>query len=151
EAVLDARPSLWWSYASLLLVNGQTTGVEEKLQAAEAGLEGIDKDDEAQNLLGQIAAARATLALTRYQAEAVLLQSRRGLEYLRPDNLSYRATAHWTLGYAHLLMGDRAAALRAHTQAVSLSQASGDVFTTILAIIGLGNVQELENELYQAA
>src|SRR6266567_4845014 len=29
--VLNARPSLWVRYASLLLVNGQTTGVEEKL------------------------------------------------------------------------------------------------------------------------
>ena len=38
--VLNARPSLWWRYASLLLVNGQTTGVEEKLQAAEAALQG---------------------------------------------------------------------------------------------------------------
>src|SRR6266702_5669600 len=36
KTVLDARPWLWARYASLLLVNGQTTGVEEKLQAAEA-------------------------------------------------------------------------------------------------------------------
>jgi hypothetical protein len=35
---LDARPSLWWRYAALLLVGGQTTGVEEKLHAAEAAL-----------------------------------------------------------------------------------------------------------------
>ena len=44
-AVLDARPSLWWRYASLLLVTGQTTGVEEKLQAAEAALRGAEPDD----------------------------------------------------------------------------------------------------------
>ncbi|MDO8310649.1 MAG: hypothetical protein Q7T25_01790, partial [Sideroxyarcus sp.] len=31
KAVLNARPSLWWRHASLLLVTGQTTGVEEKL------------------------------------------------------------------------------------------------------------------------
>ncbi len=34
-AVLDARPSLGVKHAALLLVTGQTTGVEEKLQAAE--------------------------------------------------------------------------------------------------------------------
>src|SRR5262249_30166902 len=34
-SALDARPSLWWRYAGLLLVNGQTIGVEERLQAAE--------------------------------------------------------------------------------------------------------------------
>ena len=34
--VLDARPLLWVRSATLSLVAGQTTGVEEKLQAAEA-------------------------------------------------------------------------------------------------------------------
>jgi len=149
--VLDARPSLWVRYGSLLLVNGQTTGVEEKLQAAEAALQGIEADDKTRNLVGQIAAARAVLALTRYQVEPMLAQSRRALEYLHPSNLSLRATAHWTLGFAYLLQGDRAAARRALTEAISLSQASGDSFTTILATIGLGNVQEADNQLSPAA
>ena len=34
--VLNAQPALWWKQASLLLGMGQTTGVEEKLQATEA-------------------------------------------------------------------------------------------------------------------
>jgi len=151
KTVLDTRPWLWARYASLLLVNGQTTGVEEKLQAAESALQGTEADDKTRNLVGQIAAARATLALTRYQVEPMLAQSRRALEYLHPNNLSSRATAHWTLGFAHLLQGDRAAARRALTSAISLSQASGDIFTTILATIGLGNIQEVDNQLSLAA
>src|SRR5947207_135817 len=75
--LLNARPSLWVRYASLLLVNGQTTGVEEKLQAAEAALQGTQLDDKTRNLVGRIAAARAVLALTRYQPEAMLAESRR--------------------------------------------------------------------------
>jgi ATP/maltotriose-dependent transcriptional regulator MalT len=149
--VLNARPSLWWRYASLLLVNGQTTGVEEKLDAAEAALQGAEADDKTRNLIGRIAAARAVLALTRYQAETMLAQSRRALSYLDPNNLSTRANAHWTLGVAYLFQGDRAAARRALTEAIALSQAAGDIFTTILATIGLGNVQEAENQLYLAA
>jgi LuxR family maltose regulon positive regulatory protein len=149
--VLDARPWLWWRYASLLLVNGQTTGVEEKLHAAEATLQGAEAGDKTRDLIGRIAAARATLALTRYQAEAMLAQSRRALEYLDPNNLSTRATANWTRGYAHLLLGDRAAARRAYIEAISLSQESGDIFTTILATIGLGNAQEAGSQLDQAA
>ena len=90
ESVLDARPSLWWRYASLLLINGQTTGVEEKLQAAEAALQGVEPDDKTRDLIGQIAAARATLALTRYHAETMLIQSRRALEYLPPKPVSPR-------------------------------------------------------------
>ena len=151
-AVLDARPALWWRYASLLLVSGQTTGVEEKLQAAEAALRpNTQPDDRTRNLIGQIAMARATLALTRYQVDPLLAQSRRALEYLHPNNLSSRATAHWTLGFAYQLQGERVAAREAFTNAISISQAAGDIFTTLLATIGLGNVQEGDNELHAAA
>ena len=132
KSVLDARPSLWVRYASLLLVSGQTTGVEEKLQGAKSALalqsadhadrKGTDQaksksaDQAGRNrtLVGQIAAARATLALTRYQVEAMITQSRRALENLRPDHVSFR-TALWTLGFANQLQGDRAAASRALT------------------------------------
>jgi LuxR family transcriptional regulator, maltose regulon positive regulatory protein len=149
--VLDDRPWLWWKYASLLLANGHTTGVEEKLQAAESALSGAEANDRNRNLIGQIAAARATVALTRYQVETMLVQSNRALEYLGADNLPFRATANWALGYAYLFQGDRVSARLALTEAVSIGQACGDVFTTILATIGLGNVYEMENELQLAA
>ena len=42
-AVLDARPSLWVTYASALMMTGQHTAVEQKLQAAEAALQGTCK------------------------------------------------------------------------------------------------------------
>jgi LuxR family transcriptional regulator, maltose regulon positive regulatory protein len=150
-AVLNANPSLWWSYASLLLVDGQTSGVEEKLQAAEAALPTTTLDEKSRNLVGQIATARATLALTKYQADTVIVQSHRALEYLPPDNLSYRATALWALGFALLFQGDRAASGRIYAEAVSMSQAAGDTFSIILTNLGLGQVQEFENQLYLAA
>src|SRR5258708_2687071 len=149
--VMNARPSLWWRYASLLLVNGQTTGVEEKLLAAEAAMQGTEEDHTTRNLVGQIAVARAVLALTRYQVETMIVQSHRALAYLDPDSLSLRANAHSALGIAYLFSGDRSAARQPLTEAIALSQASGDVFTTILATIGLGTVQEGENQLYLAA
>ncbi len=149
--VLNARPSLWVRYASLLLVSGKTTGVEEKLKAAEVALQGTEPDDKNRILIGQIAQARATLALTRYQAEPMLAQSRRALEYLPPKNMSSRATAYWTMGFAYWTLGDRVAARSAYTEAISLSQASRDIFTAILATIGLGNVQEADIQLYLAA
>jgi LuxR family transcriptional regulator, maltose regulon positive regulatory protein len=123
------------------LVNGQATGVEEKLQAAEAALQGSEADDTTRNLLGEIAATRATLALARYQVAPMLAQSRRALEYLHPNNLTSRTTAHWTLGVAYFLQGDRAAARRAYMEAIALSQAAGESFTTILATLGLGNMR----------
>ncbi|MGI8485893.1 MAG: LuxR C-terminal-related transcriptional regulator [Thermomicrobiales bacterium] len=146
-SVLNARPSLWWRYGSLLLTIGQTTGVEEKLQAAEDALDNIEADDTTRNLVGRIASARAVLALTRYQPETIIAQARRALEYLHPNNLSLRASVNWTLGFAYLLRGERAAASRAYTEAIAFSKAAGDTFTTILATGGLGQVLEADNQL----
>jgi LuxR family transcriptional regulator, maltose regulon positive regulatory protein len=149
--VLDAKPSLWVRSALSSLFAGQTTGVEEKLQAAEDSLRSVEAGDETRNLIGQIASARAILALTQYQIETILAQSRRALEYLHPRNLSSRATANWTLGFAYLLQGDRTAARQSYMESIRLGQVCGNIFTTSLATNDLGYVQEIENQLPQAA
>jgi LuxR family maltose regulon positive regulatory protein len=155
KTIMDSRPSLCVRYATLSLVAGQTTGVEEKLQAAEAALaaalQGAEPDNKTRDLIGQIAASRATLALTRYQPEAMITQARRALEYLPPDNFFSRIRAIWTLGFAYQVQGDRAAARQAYTEAIAISQASGNIRMNIVATISLGAIQELENHLYQAA
>lgn len=152
--VVNSRPSLWWRHAAMLLIAGRTDGVEEKLQGAETALDailqGAEPDDMSRNLVGQIAAARATLALTRYDMDTMLTQSQRALANLSSSSLFIRANAHWTMGYAYVLQGDRIKARQALLEAISLSKQSGAIFTLILASIGLGNVQEADNQLYQA-
>ena len=154
QTVLDARPSLCVRYATLSLVTGQSTGVEEKLQTAEAAiataLQGAEPDNKSRDLIGQIAASRATLALSRYQPEAMIAQARRALEYLPPDSMFSRIRAIWTMGFAYQVQGDRAAASQAYSEAIATSQASGNVRMTIVATISLAAIQELENHLYQA-
>ena len=149
--VLDARPSLWVAYASALNFSGQTTGAEQKLQAAEAALQGTEPDDKTRDLVGHIAAIRAMMAVAQNQVETIIAQSRRALEYLHPDNLPIRTATTWTLGYAYQLQGDRAAASQAYTEVISISQASGDIISTLAAATGLGNIQESGNQLYLAA
>ena len=100
RTVLDARPWLWVRSATVALNAGRTTGVEEKLQAAEEALQNADLDDKTRDLIGQIAAVRATLALADYQPEAMINQAHRALEYLHPDNLPFRGRAFRTLGFA---------------------------------------------------
>lgn len=148
---LDARPSLWVMYASAMLMAGQVSGVEQKLQAAEKALEGVEQDDKTRDHIGHIAAIRATLAVIKHQAETIMTESRRALELLHPDNLPVRTATTWTLGYAYQLQGDRAAASKAYTEALSISQRIGHVMITIMATLGLGNIQEAENQLYAAA
>ena len=148
---LDARPSLWVMYASAMLFVSQTTGVEEKLQAAEAALQDAAPDDKTRDLIGHIAAIRATLAVIQQDVETIIAQSRRALEYLHPDNLPVRTATTWTLGNAYQLQGDRAAASQAYSEAIIISEAIGHSIITIMATTGLGEVQEAENQLHLAA
>jgi LuxR family maltose regulon positive regulatory protein len=62
-----------------------------------------------------------------------------------------RANANWTLGVAYAYRGERAAARRALAEAISLSGAAGDIFTTILATLGMAQVEEADNHLHEAA
>jgi len=145
--VLDARPSLWVTYASATLTIGLVTGVEQKAQAAEAVLQFAEPDDKTRDLIGRIASVRATLAVTQHQAETIIAQSRRALEYLHPNNLPERAGITWKLGYAYHLQGDRAAASQAYTEALSTCEAIGRTVIAMMAAIGLGAIQEVENQL----
>ncbi len=155
RTVLDARPLLCVRYATLSLVAGQSTGVEEKLQAAEAAIaaatQGAEPDNKTRDLIGQIAVARATLALTRYEPEAMITQARRALEYLAPDNLVFRFSATWTMGMACHFRGERAAAGRAYAEALSIAESCGYVNGAVLATTCVGQIRELENQLSPAA
>ena len=110
-------------YSGALTAAGLTSGVEQKLEAAEAALQGRELDVETRDLLGRIANNRATLAVSRYQVDTVIEQAHRALEYLRPDNFPVRTNATWALGIAYQFKGERPAAARAFTEAVSVSQA----------------------------
>jgi len=152
KTALDARPSLWVTYASTLLFGGQHTAVEQKLQAAEAALaaaalQGTEPDDRTKDLVGRIASMRATLAVIQHDVETIITQSRRALEYLHPDNLPVRTATTWTLGYAYQLQGDRSAASRAYTEVISIGNSFGDSIYTIAATINLGQLQEADNQL----
>jgi LuxR family transcriptional regulator, maltose regulon positive regulatory protein len=154
--VLNARPALWWKQAELLLLSGQTTRVEEKLQATEATLAAAtlpspEADDPTRDLIGKIAAVRSNVALSQQQADTILVQARRALGYLHPNNLAYRSSVTRDMGFAHYLQGNRAAAGQTFAQALSIAQASEDMVEPLLTTIGLAQILELDNQLRLAA
>src|SRR5712691_5405751 len=131
---MDARPSLWVTYATALFFSGRHTAVEPKLQAAEVALsKSTEADDRSRDLVGRIASIRATLAIIQHDTETIVAQSRRALEYLHPDNLPIRTAATYTLGYAHQLQGERDAASRAFTEVISISKSFADSIYTLAA------------------
>lgn len=151
QSALDARPALWVTYASALTVTGQQiNSVEEKLQAAEAALSDAEMDQHTRDLIGHIATIRAMLAGPRYDVETMQAQARRALKYLSEDNSPVRTMAMWVMGLACQYRGERAQAKQYYAQAVSISQASGNIMVTIAALTCLGQMQEAENQLFLA-
>ena len=150
-SVLDATPSLWVTYASVLLNWGYSDAIEPKLQAAERALQDAKADDRTRDLVGRIASARAFLAWSPDQVETMIAQSRRALEFLHPDNLPFRASAVFKLGHACLLQGDRAGARQAFAEVTAMGAASGNPSNEVLGSILLGHIQTLDNQLVLAA
>ena len=152
QSEFEAMPSLWVTYASVLTMTGRLhDNIEEALQAAETALQDAAHDAKTKDMLGQIAAIRAMLAVTKNQVEAILTQSRRALELLHPDNAPMRTTTTWTLGYAYQVQGNRAAASRAYADTIAQSQKSGNIMTEIAATTCVGQIQEADNQAHQAA
>ncbi|MEJ2752190.1 MAG: LuxR C-terminal-related transcriptional regulator, partial [Chloroflexota bacterium] len=149
--LLDARPSLWVTYATALFFTGQHAAVEQKLQAAEAALRDAEEEDNIQDLVGRIASIRATLAVIQHDLETIIAQSRLALEHLHPDNLLFRSAAAYTLGVAYHLRGDRAAASQSFTEVLSITESFEDSIYTIAAAISLGLIQAADNQLYLAS
>ncbi len=163
--VLDEHPVLWINYASAILLSGQTIGVEEKLLSAEAAVKGSEfkateykssetvspnPDDAVLEILGHMAAIRATLAVTRHDLKEIIAQANFALAHVNPKNLPVRATCSWALGYAYLLQKEYANAQQAYNEAIGISERIGHVVITIMSKIGLGNIFESQNNLYQA-
>jgi LuxR family maltose regulon positive regulatory protein len=156
KALLDAKPALWWRQAAILLIIGQPIRAEEKLQAIEAALAstdltGVEMDESSRDLIGKIAAARANVAQAQVQPETALVQARRALEYLHPNDLNNRSMAIRSMGFAYYLQGDMAEAGQAYAEALSLGQASADIINILMASIRLGQIQEERNQLRLAA
>lgn len=147
---MDREPALWVWRATAVLASGKTKGVEESLRAAEAALSGSPRYPGARNIGGRISMARATLALTRYDAQGVIEHSSAALAALDPGEHSQRSTASWLLGTVYQELGRLDEAVRVFDDALAESRSAGNVFSEILIVIGLGEIRESRGDLHGA-
>jgi len=149
ESVKNDRPSLWVKSAGYSLIFGLTTGVEECLRAAESALQG--REDRERFLFGQIATARATLAISQYRSDEAKIHARRALELLDGYDSTFRLAALWNLGMACFFAGERAEARSILDEVLSASRSSGAVNFQVISALGLGEIQEKDRQLFLAA
>ena len=150
-AAMDARPSLWVTFASALMLSGRPDGVEDRLRAAEAALNGRVDGGAPGDLEGRMAVLRAMVAASQNRVDIMRAHHLRALELLRPDDLSFRAFNTLTRGYSSRLQGDSPGAERAFAEVMSFGLASGNSTLAVAAASSLGGAQEYENQLPSAA
>ena len=151
QDVLDASPSLWVTYASVLTVAGKSTEeVEKVLDAAARALEKMPHETANLDLSGQVAAIRAMLAIPQNRIEEIVVHAQQALQLLDAENLADRTTAVWALAYGYQLQGKLKDAAQAHCDTLEISKKSGNVMISLGSLISLGQIAEQEYDLHAA-
>ena len=152
EQELDRRPELRIACAWVLVTRGTPVeDVDAILDPAQTTVRAMPAAPRRDDLGGQIAAIRALLAIPRGELDPIITNAQTALDLLDPRNRLVRTTVAWSLGYAHQMLGELAAARTAFAASIDEGKASGNVILTIGATISLGQVYERENRLQSAA
>jgi len=166
ESLVRSRPQLCLIHAWILLTRDyQFDAAEARLQDAECALSyaadrttdlSTERSAEGpllgkrQNVLGEIATARAYTARIQGDMSRALALSNQALELLPNDQVDVRGLATWIRGLAYRYSGDVAAASQSLVETHTLSQASSQIGLALTAIDNLAKVQVMEGHLRQA-
>jgi len=137
--IVRANPRLSVLHAWTMAKSGDLDGAERSLKE----FDGVD-------FRGEVTAVRAYVAGVRGDLTQAVELSQRALGLLSAENLVVRAIVAQNLGVAYHWSGDPAAAVRALTEAVTLSRAAGQSFQTLTAMAILGRAYEMQAALRQA-
>jgi LuxR family maltose regulon positive regulatory protein len=137
--IVRVNPQLSVLHAWAMAKSGDLDGAERSLQE-------FDGD----GFRGEVTAIRAYVAGVRGDLTQAVELSQRALALLPAENLVVRAIVAQNLGVAYHWSGDPAAAIRALTDAVTLSRAAGQSFQTLTAMAILGRAYEMQAALHQA-
>ncbi len=134
---LTCSPRLCLTYAMLLAALADFEAAEPYLQQAELALQDMPQDEATTCMLGEVESLRATIACNRGDLPRAITLCRRALERIPQDQVVLRATVLLTLGASYGYNGKLAAAERAWTEALELSQAAGNLYDVMHALYQL--------------
>ena len=166
DVLLRCRPVLSVGYAHVLLASGTFEGVEDRLRDAERWLntmadgrawpvtpaaEMVVVNDEAfRRLPGEIAIARAGLALARGDVPATVSYARQALDVAPEDDHLTRGGAAGFLGLAYWTSGDLEAAYRTYADGMASLQKAGNISDAINGAIALAAIRIAQGRLREA-
>lgn len=154
------RPILAVAYAHVLLANGQLEGVAERLDAAEHRLEAVaavgrradsNVDTEmSRRLLGEIAVARAGLALVHGDMSNTVTYAQRALATVPADDHLTRGGAAGFLGLAFWTNGDLLTAHQTYGEGMISLQKAGNISDAVNGAIALATICITRGRLREA-
>jgi LuxR family maltose regulon positive regulatory protein len=150
DTLVRSQPQLCIFYAEALVIAGQMDGAEVFLREAERGLQPDSPTPGADDLLGQMYAIRAYQAVFRSDLPRAIELARQAFEHLPKDNIFARTIVAWLLGLTQYFDEGVAAATRAFTETLELSQAAGSIFITLLSTFSFGYLHLMQGQLRQA-
>ncbi len=148
--LIRSRPQLCLAHSWVLFLLVKLDEAELLLRDVEAGCAvASSRHDRAEleAILGEVAAVRALIALVQEDMPRAIELSHQALEHLPGDNLYLRGLITMNLGLVYHWNGDIAAARRAYSEAVTISQKTGHALTAMFSLTGLAQLQMLQGHL----
>ena len=166
DELVHVRPVLGVAYAHVLLASGEFEGVEARLLSAERWLDTtadrrarpdapaaemvVVDEEEFRRLPGQIAIARAGLALARGDVPGTVTYARRALDLAPEEDRLTRGGAAGYLGLAFWTSGDLEAAHRTYADGMASLQKAGNISDAINGAIALAAIRTAQGRLREA-
>jgi LuxR family maltose regulon positive regulatory protein len=150
---LDALPlTVVRTYARLALVYAEVFIIVHRLEAAEAYLDDAEQAvrsaERATEILSEVAALRAGIALYRNDLPGTIDLARQALMILPAERAGLRSRTMLWLGLAYFWNGNMHAGSRILAQASRLGIAAGDLLTALAAMCNEAAVQYVQAQLH---
>jgi len=156
DELIRSRPQLGIYYVWALLIASEMDDVEAYLDdieqqiTSDAASASTDIGHPVQELLGQVTAARAYLAIYQGNPSRAIQFARQAYEQLSKEDPFLRSIATWLLGLVLYIEADAATASRTFAETTALGQEAGSIFVTMLSAYTSGYLQTMQGHLQQA-
>lgn len=150
DEVMVQHPILWHIKAWFLLRSGHREEGEHWLDTVETALQTHAGQEGAQNLRGEIAAARGFAASFRGDAVEVIARTEAALRELDPSNVVTRALSGLTLARGYMAHGELARAADAFAGASSVMRRGGNAYVVVRAMFGQSQMERAQGQLSRA-
>jgi LuxR family maltose regulon positive regulatory protein len=147
QDVAHSRPWLCIHQAWPLTLAGRADAAELLLQEIERQMPAKDLAPEGKEILGNVAAMQAMMALMRGDMPRAVELAQRADALLPPDNLIPRHTIPFILASAYSAEGELAKARQALAEELQFGRAADNVWTIVRALCDLADLEIIQGRL----